>query len=476
LAVVPGFQHDLFISYAHLDDTPWNEGGDGWVTEFVRTLRDFLRREERSYQEWFDPKLRTGNDFNLAIQEAISHSAILLCVLSPAYHASSYCRKEIVQFRACPPPSFSLKVGTYSRVQAILLQELARSNWPPELRSTSPHTFFDSEGRRISKPQREDETHPYLKGLWRTRDSILETLREMQRQKQRGTTTDTSYRSEAFQGVEPTVYLADVSDELFQKRENLRRVLGEMRGFGVKGWADRLGALSGWDVSIHMFGRYAGAPAAGRDVHISRVQLEEALEANPSRRPVVWLARELEPGDGDSPAHQEFLGSLLKRPGIELVRMSFEDLKDEIQRRVMVNRRARRPAGDPIIHIWHQANDTVPIAPLRQHLKENNCGISTYEYSRERLQELQSKLAFCDGLVVPYRVDTKSWAEDAMSEAFQLRRSEERPLAFAAVDLAPAQDTEFNFEHPRVVPVRSTGPGIFEGMPQFLEKLQEEYA
>ena len=113
---------------------------------------------------------------------------------------------------------------------------------------------------------------------------------------------------------------------------------------------------------------------------------------------------------------------------------------------------------------------------LRQQLKEKNCGISMYEYSRERLNELQSKLAFCDGLMVSYSVETKSWAEDAMSEAFQLRRSEERPLAFAAVGLSPLPDSEFNFEHPRVVSMRSTPTGSFEGMTQFLEKLQEQYA
>lgn len=78
MPVVPGFRFDLFISYAHLDDTPWQPGADAWVTEFVNSLRDYLKRAERSVQECFDPKIHTGNDFNLAIREAIYGSAVLL--------------------------------------------------------------------------------------------------------------------------------------------------------------------------------------------------------------------------------------------------------------------------------------------------------------------------------------------------------------------------------------------------------------
>jgi hypothetical protein len=291
LPVVPGFRFDLFISYAHLDDTPWQPGADGWVTEFVNSLRDYLKREERSFQEWFDPKIRTGNDFNLAIREAIYGSAVLLCVLSPAYDGSSYCKREITEFRGCPQPAFGVKVGTFSRIQAVLLEELDREKWPPELRTTSPHHFFDAGGPRFAMPPQPDANHPYVIGLCRTRDSILETLGELRRQKDLGTAIDNPYRTETMQGdLVPTAYLADVSDELFNKRENLIKALQQVSGFAVKGFAEGTADVTAWDVSIHMFGKYPGAPAPQKEFHISRVQFEEAIEANPPR-PLVWLSR-----------------------------------------------------------------------------------------------------------------------------------------------------------------------------------------
>ena len=482
MPVVPGFQYDLFISYAHLDDTPWRQGESGWVTEFVEALRDVLKREDRSFQEWFDPQIRTGNDFNAAIRKAISGSAIFLSVLSPAYDGSAYCKKEIAEFRACPQPAFGLKVGTYSRIQAILLEELHTDRWPPELRVTAPYRFHDASAVRFNKPDRPDETHPYVKGLWKTRDSVLDTLREMQSQKERGTVVDNPYRVQAAPGdLVPVVYLGSVSDDLYNKRENLFDALKQINGFRVESFPEQSPPRSLWEISIHMFGKYPGAPAPGKEFHLSRLELELALAANAARRPLVWLARDLRPEDAETDSHRQYLASLLNHKDIELLRMGFEDLKDEIQQRVIPPRspqirRTRRPFSSPIVHIWHENHEAEPVVPLRQHLRNNNCGISVYEYSRERLQELQSKLDFCDGLIVSYTGQTKSWAEDAISEAFQLRRREERPLAYAAVGMPPLADAEFNFEHPRVVPILWTRSGDSEGMAQFLGRLQEQNA
>jgi hypothetical protein len=82
-------------------------------------------------------------------------------------------------------------------------------------------------------------------------------------------------------------------------------------------------------------------------------------------------------------------------------------------------------------------------------------------------------LSFCDGLVVPYTAETKSAAEEMMTAAFQLRRREERPIAFAAVALSSSAGDQFNFEHPRVISMQSKPDGEFAGLDRFLGKLEE---
>ena len=116
MPVVPGFKYDLFISYAHKNDRPWR-----WVTEFAETLKDELEGKSRDFSIWWDPGLRTGEDFNIAIGDAISESAVFLSVLSLAYGDSTYCKREIEEFRQQRHPAFGIKVGSMSRMQAVVL-------------------------------------------------------------------------------------------------------------------------------------------------------------------------------------------------------------------------------------------------------------------------------------------------------------------------------------------------------------------
>jgi hypothetical protein len=95
-----------------------------------------------------------------------------------------------------------------------------------------------------------------------------------------------------------------------------------------------------------------------------------------------------------------------------------------------------------------------------------------FNYASSLPERLQSRLAICDGLVVPYSSETKTWAEDLMMEVFSTRRREERPRAFAAVELHPSSSEAFNFEHPRVVPVHAAATGSFQDMDVFLSKLE----
>jgi hypothetical protein len=227
---------------------------------------------------------------------------------------------------------------------------------------------------------------------------------------------------------------------------------------------------------VHIFGRYPGRAFGDSDLPLSRLQLEATVKARPARRPIVWMARDLLLDDAETVEHKEFLQSLLNSCDIELLRTDFEDLKDELQKRMRVSSAPpttiRQNRESPIVHIWHLIDNPSRLGPLKQYLQESNCGISVYNGASTQLEKMQSRLAICDGLIVPYTTETRTWAEDLMIEAFRLRRHEERPTAFAAVELPPATDEEFNFEHPRVVPIRVKAPSTFHQIDQFLAKLE----
>ena len=76
----------IFISYAHIDDQPIEEGQKGWIAQFHRQLE--IRLAQLLGEQtpiWRDPKL-TGNDiFGEAIVNQIPQAQILVSVLLPRY-------------------------------------------------------------------------------------------------------------------------------------------------------------------------------------------------------------------------------------------------------------------------------------------------------------------------------------------------------------------------------------------------------
>jgi len=82
--------HDLFISYAHADDT------DGWVTALVEAIRaEYAEFTPRPLAVFFDRgDIRTMDDWEHRILAGLRSAKVMVAVLSPAYFASAYCRKE----------------------------------------------------------------------------------------------------------------------------------------------------------------------------------------------------------------------------------------------------------------------------------------------------------------------------------------------------------------------------------------------
>lgn len=87
-------EYDLFVSYAHADDADW------FVTGLVAALqaehREFAREPLRIF---FDrSEIRTAQDWEERLLHGLKAAKALLTVLSPAYFASPWCRREYTTF------------------------------------------------------------------------------------------------------------------------------------------------------------------------------------------------------------------------------------------------------------------------------------------------------------------------------------------------------------------------------------------
>lgn len=93
-AFVPGFENDLFISYAHADDP-------AWIAVFEKSLgEEVARRLGLGVSVWQDARrLRAGMNWQTEIESGVQRSAVLIAVVSPCYENSDWCKRERDLFR-----------------------------------------------------------------------------------------------------------------------------------------------------------------------------------------------------------------------------------------------------------------------------------------------------------------------------------------------------------------------------------------
>src|SRR5512143_3261203 len=99
-AYVTGFDYDVFVSYAHVDNVKLgeDEAAPGWVHNLVNDLRTLLPQQLGRSEwgsVWIDHRRLVGNEpLTPDIQQAVSHSATLVVILSEGYLQSDWCRQE----------------------------------------------------------------------------------------------------------------------------------------------------------------------------------------------------------------------------------------------------------------------------------------------------------------------------------------------------------------------------------------------
>jgi hypothetical protein len=140
MAFVPGYEHDIFVSYAHLDDVPMVEGR-GWVSVFVDRLKRMLAQRlgrAEAFSIWMDRRLFGNEPFPDALLQHISQSAALIIILSPGYLQSEWCRHEANAFLE----TIRKRPHADRRVFVVQTQPIERELWPLEFRDLRGYQFW----------------------------------------------------------------------------------------------------------------------------------------------------------------------------------------------------------------------------------------------------------------------------------------------------------------------------------------------
>ncbi len=235
---VPEHDHDVFISYAHLDNEPFPDIEEGWVSTLVEGLKIILARKlgTKDFSLWMDHDLPANKPITPKIMNIVANSATLVIIMSKGYLESEWCSRERNAF---------LRV-TRQRIRSgsrVFIVECQKVNKPIEFEDITGYRFWMDDGkgktiRRLGYPTPIPKTlddRPYYNQLNKIGNELAEELRRMKSGStpssidQKGESTNLKGNSPA---ENPVVFLAEVTDDLVLMRDEIFQFL-DQAGFRV---------------------------------------------------------------------------------------------------------------------------------------------------------------------------------------------------------------------------------------------------
>jgi hypothetical protein len=353
MSYVPGFGHDLFVSYAHADNAPFGPKQSGWVSDFHRNLEIRLSQLlTQSATIWRDPRLGGAEILWETLQAHLSEAAVLISVLSPRYLESSYCRDELNSFVQCCQSSGGLTAGTRKRILKVLKTLVPLEQQPEIMRDMVGYEFYrvDQSSGKVRELHLDPTPEAQLE-YWARLDDLAYEIRTLL-MSMRETRVGQLAAAGATPGAgAPSVYVASTTHDLRQERD---QVLRELRSRGclvlpehpLPLVAEELRAavqedLSQAQLSVHLIGGYYGAIPEGETRSVIHLQNEMAREraTHGSFSRILWMSRTLEPQEERQRQWiSELEGYSSSRNGFEILKTSLEDLKDYVRDKLQPKR------------------------------------------------------------------------------------------------------------------------------------------
>jgi len=357
MAQSPGYDHDIFISYAHNDNYGFG-GRPGWVDVFEDWLYNWLhkRRGLADLRIWRDKKRMHGNTvFDDAIQNALDSSALFLALTSRNYLQSDYCRKELRRFyQYHGRQSGGLRAGESSRLFNILLHNIPHPEWPEEFQGTSGFPMNDADSAETLGEFTSPDDSAFEKQMRPIVDAIEDLIQKM-------APVPRVQTENISQTDQISIFIADVPDALQDFKE---RIITEAQQQKVEiasdipppmdaaGHADAVSqSLARARFSIHLLSQWPGRKIVDRkETTYPREQHEIALKQ--SIEQLVWVPSDLDIAAVENDEQRRFLQNCETRPRTlgqyEFVKCLQSDLVSLVRDRID---HCRQQTGDPARHL-----------------------------------------------------------------------------------------------------------------------------
>ncbi len=469
MAYIPGYNYDIFISYAHLDNEKLPGQTDGWIELFYKSLQ--LKLAQRigkmdSVKIWWDSKKLDGSTlFDDSIENGIKDSAIMISLLSPGYLNSDYCMKELQLFTAkAAKEKVGLKVGDSSRIIKVLLNNIPYSKWPAPLAGSTGFPFYFAKDKENLGDPLDATSGPFMEQLKELRDALVELLNEFPKDQTtvaEPVTADAASAETITSDQAFTIYFGEVADSMRTVR---KRTIAELEKKGYKivtgvpppdepaAHAEKaLTCINEADLAVHLLDEFPGREIVGQtDNWYPKAQLELSLQHAKSK--VVWMPAEFQETDIEEEAYKKFVQSVAvnvdTKNQFDLIRGNKSELARQINDlAVAIQQSKAATQADEKISVLLDThfNDQQYAFTVGQALLQNN--IQPYINPQEdnphkNMQFLADRMSSVNKLVFFYGTVTKEWVLERMSAALQLIVTNNYPIDDFIIYLAPPNKTD----------------------------------
>jgi hypothetical protein len=411
---VPGCKHDLFISYAHIDDQPLTDEKKTWVAEFHRLLETRLSQALGQWPAIFrDPTIQGNDYFSDLLLNTLPEAAILVAVLSPGYLKSDWCLRELEGFCRATRVRGDLRIEEKSRIFKVIKTFVPPERHPLELQGLEGYQFFqlDPLTRRPAE---------FLQGspeFWKRMDDLLYDIEKM---------LNLLCDMQPIQ-ADP-LYLAETTSDLDDRRDRLRRVFREEhvilpdRPLPLKMPEVKTQISSYLDrarLSVHLVGEPYGIVPEGAAESITCLQTELAARSGFLR--VIWVPPGLHPTDR---RQQEFLDRLRNQvageDGVEYVESSLDEV-EKVVRDKLVPRAA--PVSAPVpthrsdtVYIVCAPSDYPAVESIADYLFGRGFETILAPSEGDEREFHKQSLLLCDAVLIYWGTGTEPWLRTKLKD------------------------------------------------------------
>ncbi|MDM8566571.1 toll/interleukin-1 receptor domain-containing protein [Candidatus Halobeggiatoa sp. HSG11] len=452
------YQHDIFVSYVSEDNEPYAD--TGWVNALVARLKNKLGLKLATYS------LCLPEPDNSEFIEKLQNSATLLLILSKTYLASPRCDEL---------RTFLNQVGKSSGRIFVVERETIIDR-PPEIQGLPIYQFWtmDAAGQLYGlMPSPEDQI--YHQKVDDLTVQLVEKLKHMYNSSQQGGINvgdvggDVNMQADGdivagnkivqqtiiqADGSRATVFLAEVTDDLQEHRNTVKRYLEQQQiqvlpeslyFFAGANAAEQLQQAIETDLQKSaVFMQILSSSIPQRPPGMSTPQLQHGSALAIADLPILqWRDAKLDLTAITNPVLKDFLDATTVSTS------SLEEFKLDIMRKLegieaqreADKRRAAKPnsstvtgdINDNLIFINTTMEDQELGEEIGDLLDEHGLSyclplLEEDISPAEKRQDLEENLLDCDGIIMPYDPKLVKWLREQLRYCRRLQGKREQPL------------------------------------------------